>query len=632
MIRRLIKLQDNSNGFVMTTVIILMSLMIVISYAALLQANNGLNLSYKQAYIEMARTASKAAVDYAQEQFDNSSCGSYTGTAEQDLVSNNRYRVTFKADVTSTSTDGFEKTIKGTGSVYLPKLASTAQYVFDIRSEIVRTYAVCKTPDNFGPLVWLDASNTASLKKIGTSTTNSNPTTSYGNASDTTRDTLEERADNGTQTSASWQSNDFEMHSCDTTEFSSAICSSNTTKYLYAGLIYSNITVPKNSTITSASIKVACTTPSGTSGSETQRIYGIYKSATNLHPDLFTQAGTSQLKTPLATAGLHTTAFADNTSNNCAPGNDTVYDVTNIVQEIVSNPNWDTTNGGGRMGFAFQRTAGTGSRHMLKDGNQLNISYSTTTVSPANNGDSIGEWDDLSGNGNNAKYTHGTAPTRVDNQINGKTIVRFNNGDMLSALTSALTGKREMTVFAVMKPNFSTSSSDGRAVSGTSSSVTNDTTSGSSIIPLLRYAANSGFSNIYSGSASTYRNDYSCGAVCANTPYLFTSVFNIDSTTNKITSTLKGNGVQVSQKTGFNPAGSPYTYGIDQLYFGGTRTGAMPGSGANYFNGDYAEIVVYDHALTCRQIESLEDYFRSKWGLSATPYTDACPADLVPVL
>jgi hypothetical protein len=422
------------------------------------------------------------------------------------------------------------------------------------------------------------------------------------------------------------------MHTCDSTEFSSSICSSNSTKYLYAGLIYSNINIPKNATITAASITVACTTPAGSSGSETQRIRGIYKASNNPHPDLFTQGGSSQIKTPLDTGNLHTSAFADKTSNNCPPGNNTVYNITDVVQEIVNHANWDPNTGGGRMGFSFERTAGKGSRHMLKAGNQLTISYSTSTVAQADNGDPIGEWDDLSGNGNNAVATHGNDPTRVDNQINGKSIVRFNNGDMLSALTSAQTGKREMTVFAVIKPNFSTSGSDGRIVSGTSSGATNDTTSGSSIIPLLRYGANTGFSNLYSGSASTYRTDYSCGAPCTSTPYLFTSVFSINTSNNTITSTLKGNGSQVNQRTGFNPSGSPYTFGIDQFYYGGTRSGAMPGGGTNYFNGDYAEIVIYNYALTCRQIESLEDYFRGKWALSATAYTSTCPADLVPVL
>jgi Tfp pilus assembly protein PilX len=62
----------NEQGFAMPMVIMLMVIMTFIAYAALLQANNGLNLAYKQAYIQMARTASKASIDYAQEQFDNS--------------------------------------------------------------------------------------------------------------------------------------------------------------------------------------------------------------------------------------------------------------------------------------------------------------------------------------------------------------------------------------------------------------------------------------------------------------------------------------------------------------------------------------------------------------------------------
>lgn len=621
-------------GFVMPVVIVLMTLMAVVAYAALVQASNGLNLSYKQAYIEMARTASKAAVDYSQEQFDNSACGNYSGTSEQDIVNNSRYRTTMKAEVISTSADGFEKTIKGTGSVYLPRLSSTAQYVFDIRSEIVRTFAVCKTPDNFAPLIWLDASNPATLFKpgsVGSATVTA--TTAFGNSGNASRDTVEERVDNGAQTNGSWQSNDLEMHVCDSTEFTNAICSANATKYLYDGIVFQNVNVPKNATLTAATINYDCAA-GGTSGSVTHRIYGIYKTATNLHPDLFTSNGSNQVKTPVTTNGLHTAAFLDDSTNNCPPGNGNSMDVTSVTQEIINNANWDPATGGGRLGFGIYRTVGSGVRKFAKDNIRLTVTY-TTVIGPSQsnaNGDNIGEWHDLSGHGYHAIATHGNLPTRADNQINGKTIVRFNNGDLLSTLTTALSGKREMTVLAVVKSNFATSGSDGRIISGTSSNVNNDTTSGSSIIPLLRYGANSGFSNIYSGSSSTYRTDYTCGATCASNPYLFTGVFQIDSSTNKITSTLKGNGVQVNQKTGLAPAGSPYTFGINQVYFGGTRSGAIPGAGANYFNGDYAELIVYDQALTCRQVESLEDYLRGKWNLSASAYTDACPADLVPVL
>jgi hypothetical protein len=607
--------------------------MALVAYAALVQASNNLNLAYKQTYIAMARTASKAAVDYAQEQFDNAICGSYTGTAEQDLISNNRYRVTFKAEVTATSSDGYEKTIKGTGSVYLPKLSDTAQYVFDVRSEIVRTYAVCKTPDNFSPTVWLDASDTTKLHSYGTATSTQNPYTSYGNATDSTRDTLEERVDNGTQTSASWQSDDFEMHTCDATEFSSALCTSSSTKYLYSGLIFSNITVPKNAIITSATFQANCATPSGVSGAEIQRVYGIYKSSTNPHPDLFTSIGTNQIRTPMTTSGMHTTAYVDTDTNNCPPGNNSIYDVTSVVQEIVNNPNWDPTGAGngGRLGLAMKRISGSGTRHLLK-GNLLTISYSTTVVGQADNHAALGQWDDISGNGNNAIFKHGTAPTREDDAINGKTAVRFNNGDLMSTLSTPLSGKREMTVLAVIKANFSTSASDGRAISGMTSTGSNDTTAGTSIIPLLRNAATNGFSNIYSGSTSTYRTDYTCGSACSSNAYTYAGIFSLDDASSSITSTLKGNGLEGAQRTGLTPTGSPYTYGIDQIYFGGRRSGSGTGSGVNYFNGDFAEIIVYDHALTCQQIESLEEYLRAKWNTYPSQLDSACAVTTVPTL
>lgn len=634
-IPKLIKLSGaRESGFVMPTVIILMSLMAIIAYAALLQANNGLNLAYKQTYIQIARTASKAAIDYAQEQFDNAPCGNYTGTAEQDLVSNNRYRATLKAEVISTSADGYEKTIKGTGSVYLPRLSTTAQYVFDIRSEIVRTYAICKTPDNFAPLIWLDGGDLTTLYKPGaTSTVTVTSTSSFGNPGDSTRDTVEERVDNGSQTSNSWQSNDLEMHRCDSAEFSSGVCSSNSTRYLYSGMVFGNVNVPQNATITSAVINYDCAA-GGAGGPVTHRIYGIYKSATDLHPDLFTSSGSNQVRTPITTAALHTSASVDYSTNNCPPGNGNSMTVTSVAQEIVNNANWDPATGGGRMGFGMYRASGSGNRKFSKNNAQLVITYSASggpVLSTANN-DSIAEWHDLSGNGNHAISAHGTAPTRVDNQINGRTIVRFNNGDLLSSLTSALSAKREMTVFAVLKSSFGTSSNDGRVVSGMTSTVGNDTTSTSSILPLMRYAGNDGFSSIYSGSGSTYRTNFTCGAACSNTPYLYVTNFAIDSSTDDVTGTLKGNGGQVAQNTGYSPGGSPYTYGINQVYFGGNRSGAMPGSGANYFNGDFAELIVYDYSLSCRQIESIEDYLRGKWNLSATAYTSTCPADLIPVL
>ena len=103
----------SEEGYLMPVIIILMVVMTSVAYATLIQSNNALNLSYKEAYIQMARVASKAAIDYAQEQFDNANCGNYNGTSETLLSSstNTRYKVTMQADVQSTSTDGFEKKV-----------------------------------------------------------------------------------------------------------------------------------------------------------------------------------------------------------------------------------------------------------------------------------------------------------------------------------------------------------------------------------------------------------------------------------------------------------------------------------------------------------------------------------------
>lgn len=627
---------DTQSGFIMPTVIILIVVMSTLAYATLLQANNSLNLAYKQSYIQMARKASKAAIDYAQEQFDASNCGAYSGTAETDLTgdSNSRYRITMQAEVESTSSDGYEKKIKGTGRVYLPKASASALYVFDIRSEVVRTYAVCKTPDNFAPLVWLDASDTSTLKKSSTSTVTYS--TSYGGIFDSTRDTLKERADNGSQYFLSWQSPYFDMHTCNPLEFIFGICTSNATKYLNNGIIFKNVNIPSGSTISSANLQFTGAVPSGTGGPLTHRVYGLYKTASNPHPDLFTSSGTNQLKTPLATPSLHTTAFKDVSTNNFPPGNLTNFDVTNVVQEVVNNGNWNPTGAGngGRMGFVVQRLSGNGSRSTWKGGIRLIITYNSAAVAQAANTEALSEWQDISGNGHNARFVYGNAPTRQDNQINAKTVVRFNNGALVSTLTAALSGKREFTAFAVLKSNFGTSGASGRVISGMTTSGTSDTSGTNSIIPLRRQANSTGFSNYYADSGS-YEAIMGCNPACNSTPYLVASNFRINSTNDSITAQLKGNGpTQTGSTDNINPGTPPpsYTFGINQLYFGGRRSGAMPGSGTDYFNGDYAELVVYDKTLTCREIEDLEEYFRGKWAIAAAAWQSTCPADTIPTL
>ncbi len=631
--------QTNQNGFVMTTVIFMIVILSIVAYAALLQSNNGLNLSYKQSYTQMARVASKAAIDYAQEQFNNSACGAYTGTNETDLVSNDRYRLTFRSEVTETSPDGLTKTIKGTGSVYLPKLSSTAKYVFDIRSEVIRTYALCKTPGDYAPIQWLDASDTTKLLQLPTGTSFSAQAGLGVLDVILPNDTIEEKVSDGTQGLLSWLSDDIEMHTCDALEYVLACGGSQASRDLYNGYVFSTA-IPKGYTINSASLQLSGGTPSGSGGSVTSRFYGLYNNASNPHIPYFTSSGVNQVKSRITNSATRTGAFKDLTTNNIPPGNSVSFDVKDIVQEMVNNANWSN----GTLGFGSLRQSDTGSRKVCKGnligsgscwgkGPRLSVTYSASSPVPSVNNGSVFEWDPVTGWGVPAKFAYGTQPTRVDNQINGKSVVRFNNGTLLSSLAPALSGKREVTVLAVIKPNFASSSTDGRFISGMTATGSNDTTAGNSLIPLLRNGSSNGFSNLYSGSSASNRTDYLCSGACASTPYIFSGVFTVDSTSNTITSTLKGNGSPAASKTGINPSGSPYTFSIDQLYIGGRRSGTGGGAtGADYLNGDYAEIVVYDKALECRQIEALEEYFRAKWAISASAYVTTCPGDTIPTL
>ncbi len=615
-------------GFIMPTVIFMIVIMSLVAFAALVQANNVLNLSYKQAYIQMVRVSAKSGVDYAQEQFNANN--NYSGTAETTILNNGRYRVTFKVDVLSTSSDGLEKSLKSTGNLYIPEISTTAKYVFDVRAEIVRTYAISKQPSDFANLLlWLDSSKSSSLIKNTASTTSLSPTptTSFGSASNSTRDTMEELATDGSQSTNSWQSTDLETSYCDSSEFSSSICSSGSTRRQYVGMIFQNLAIPKNATIVSATLGMTGASPAGTSGSVTHRYWGFYRTTTNPSPTLFTSGASSQLRTKYNTSGLRTSASVDDTSSSFPPGNTRSIDVTSIAQEIVNNANWTS---GSNMGLTAEYVSGSGVRKPLKNGMTLNITYSTSGTAQANNGDSVAKWTDARNNGIEALSTHGNVPTKVDNQINSLPIVRFNNGNMLSTLTSAVTSN-EFTVIGVLKPNFSTSSTNGRVVSGMNSGQTTDSTTAYAIQALRRNGTSSGFANQYD-TTSSHGTSFTCAGafICANTPVVISANFNKQSN-NSVTATVRENGTDQATAN-FTVSPTSYTFNIDQLWIGGRRNGSGAGSGQDWLNGDYAEIAVYNTQLTCQQIFAIEEYLRAKWAIAASPWSNTCPADNVPVL
>ncbi len=629
-------------GFAMPVVIFMIVIMSTVAYAALMQTNNLLNLSYKQAYIQMSRVAAKASINYAKEQFDNDAnygavktdCNANSvtsdsvdtaGTCETTLISNSRYRLTYRVEVTGTSADGLEKSIKGTGSVYIPELSTTAKYVFDIRTEVVRTYATQKQPSDFGNLVlWLDANKPNSLIKNISSTTNVSSVTTFGTVAATTRDTIEELETNGTQTATSWQSTDLEMSYCDSTEFTSPsnTCTSSSTRKQYIGMIFPAITVPKDSTIVSANLVVRDI--GNVNGSVTHRWYGLYDAVGDPSMTPFTSTGTNQVKNRITNTSLRTGAYVDNTSNN-PPNNSTrTIDVRTIVQEIVNNSGWTS---GSNLTLAAQHSSGNGVRKIAKNGISLTIVYSTSGTAQSGNGDTVNKWLDARGNGVEAISTHGNPPTKIDNQLNGKPIVRFNAGDMLASLATAQTGD-EYTVIGVLQQNWG-STSNARFVTTTSASQSGDTTSGGGFQALKRNASTTGFATSFNGASNSTTFVCTTGYDCGASNPIVVSAYYKKGTGTAYTAYFRANGNQRASST-FSSSAS---FSFDQIWIGGSRiSGSGTGTGGNYLSGDFAEIAVYSDRLECSQLSGIEDYLRVKWGIAGSQWTNDCPADNVPVL
>lgn len=607
----------NQQGFAMPVIILLISLMAVTAYSVLSQAGTSVGQSYNNAYKNLSREAANAGLNYAQEQFDNTICDSYNGTTEQTLALTSNYRTSFKTEVLESSSDGLSKTIKSTGYLYSPASATQPKKSVIKKTIIYNSYTdKCKNPNYYAPLLWLDASDSNSLIKPGAAVERVTATTKYGNASDTTRDSLEERQDNGSQTNDSWSSEYLELHSCNPAEYSNSVCTSQSTKRQNVGLIFTGVKIPKNSDVLNANLILNCSNGS-TAGPVTTSVSGLYKNANEANPELFAKNNSNQLKN-----ALRTSTHSDKSTNRCSPDGQIKIDVTGVVQEIINNNDWNPNDSNdSRLGLILNYVNGNGSRQIYKNGNTLNVTFASSAAKASAN-DPIGYWLDKSGNLNNAESVYGTSPVLEANQIGGKNTVKFNNGAMVSSLLNELSARQELTTFVVLKPNFGASADNGRIVTGLNKNAAEDDTIGQSILPLLRNGDKNGFASQYSGSASAYRTGFECES-CDNTASIATSSFNKYSG-NNILATLYLNNQKITSQNNIKPAGNPYTFSIDQLYVGGSRSGSLPGTGKDYFNGNYAEIIVYDKALSCRQILSIQNYLREKWSISGNNYQDTC--------
>ena len=568
------------SGFAMPMVLTFIVLLGIIG-TAIVQSSvqtNGSAVLHSQ--VQIAHIASKAAIDYAEEQYELNAA--YTGTAEQDMFANDFYRATIEV-VILYDQGATSKRVQGIGRVYIPETSSTAKVVRDIKSTIIRNNEVIITagqvdPATYNPLLWLDANEPNSLY-TSIATANSQTVTALTGSNN---DIVEERGSDATSGGGTllFSDSDLEMAYDGTSRGNQKI-----------GLRFRSVDTPKSAVVQNAYIQFT-SDETKSAGVVQFTVQGVALDNTSSWSG--TYAVTNAPKTTASTAWS-----PSNWSTIPSSGAAERVDVTSIVQELVNRPGWAVDNA---MSFSVTRITGSGIR-TAESGTQggtpqLFIQWQSGTTSPATTDNAVvNHWYDKSGNNNNATLAFGTAPILKTNQQNGLNAIRFSaNGAMLSAISSL--SDNQLMAFMVMAPKTG-SSSDARFLSIMRTSQSNDNNTTSGLIPFMK-----------SGATNTLRQYY-------NNTQGRTITNAIDNNWGIFASHMSStNQERLLKNSTPDNAGSSYStlsYTIDQIYIGGRRSTA---AGANYADMDVAEIIVYDRAFSCFEMQGIENYLEAKYNIS----------------
>lgn len=572
--------RQTSNGFAMPMILTFIVILGVVGTVIVQNVTQTNGSAVLHSQVQIAHIASKAAIDYAEEQYELNS--SYTGTPEQDLFLNDNYRATIEVvvlyDQTSTS-----KRIQGIGRVYIPETSSSAKVVRDIKSTIIRNGEFIYTlgqvdPASFNPFLWLDANETGALYKSVSSNTQT-ITANYGTSYN---DTVEEYGSDATSNKGQldFGGDDLEMAYDGTSKGNQTI-----------GLRFRSVNAPQGATIQNAYIQFT-TDETKQAGTVQFDVRGVASD----NPGSWS-GNYAVTNAPKTTANTDWSPSNWNTVQN--HGANERLSVTSIVQELVNRSGWTPGNS---MAFSIDWTTGSGIRTAEKGSNggnpQLFIQWAIPAGTATSDGDAIDQWYDKSGNNYTANFTYGTKPVLKVNQINGLNAVRFSaDGALLSTLTTPLSSATEMTAFMVMLPR-TASASDARFVSLMKATENNDTGTANAIVP---------FSKSGSGTTILQRYNNSTGESISSA---------IDGTWAVYTSQISGSGVErlLKDSTPDNTSAllNP-SFSVDQVYVGGRRSSS---SGANYASMDVAEIVLYNRSFSCTEIQQVENFFEAKYGIS----------------
>lgn len=204
-------------------------------------------------------------------------------------------------------------------------------------------------------------------------------------------------------------------------------------------------------------------------------------------------------------------------------------------------------------------------------------------VTNANN--LVTTWTDGSANGNSATAGTSTAPLAVGNAIWNKPALRFNGQNTSMGLPNFLQGATAVEAFVILRAA-SSSPSGNRGLWSFGSN--------------YRNAYPQGNGQIVDDFGSSNRYTFS-----PNAPITEQHLYNVVSSSTEWTSRMNG-AVQ-------------FTYGSNGVGFWSWPLlgsgGAVSGYGSTNFDGDIAEVLIYDHALTQSERDAVTAYCKGKYGL-----------------
>jgi len=570
------------DGFILPTILVFITILSVLGASIVSISLQTQTQAIRHSYVQIAHIASKAAIDYAEEQYELNSA--YTGTAEQDLLVNTKYRVTIEV-VILYNQSSTAKRIQAYGRVYIPEQSTTALFVRDIKASIIRNGEVIADidPSDFDPYIWLDANYSESLTKFNPPNEQT-VTAIYGS---TNKDITEEGGSNATASG----NRGLQSYSGDDLEMS---WDGNSLGHQKIGLKFRGLNINNSDTIEESYIQFKNDELKAPSSSQPLQLLVEGIAQDNASSFNGTYAVTNAPKT---TAKVTWTVPNWNVVG--ATGANERVDVSTIVREITSRSGWNNGNG---IAFSISWITGSGVRTAEKGSPDVAPSLyvrrpaSSSANFASSDGDNVNSWVDRSGNGNNASFTYGTRPILKLSQQNGLNAVRFSgNGILRAPLTSPMAGT-SLTAFMVARPR-TTGTNNARYVSLMNTAQTSDSDNYNGIMPFYQQTTSSTMANYYRNQVGE-----SVSNAINDTWAIYTSHISAG-----FEERLLRNGAENKSSTISN-----MNYSVNEFFIGGSRS---TGAGAFYANFDVAEIVVYNKSLSCSEMQWLEDHFEAKYNI-----------------